>query len=72
MPRTVPGTAIASMETNSMKPLPRKFLFTTRYDMIIESSAVIGAEMKDSRKESLKAFSPLYRLNTCPNHLKVR
>ena len=29
-PRTVPGTAMASMETNSMKPLALNFFLTTR------------------------------------------
>ena len=38
----------------------------------MESSAVIGAAMRESMKESWKAFRPLYRVNTCSNHLVVR
>ena len=30
MPSTVPGTAMASMDTNSIKPFPLNFFFTTR------------------------------------------
>src|SRR5574344_2547086 len=40
--------------------------------MIIESIAVIGAEIIERRKESLKALKPLYRVNTSLNHLVVR
>ena len=29
-PSTVPGTAMASIETNSMKPFARNFFLTTR------------------------------------------
>ena len=72
MPNTVPGTAMASMDTNSIKPFALNFRFTTRYEIIMLSSAVIGAEAIDSRKESRNAFSPLYFVNTSLNHLVVR
>ena len=35
------------------------------------SSAVIGEAISESRKESLKAFSPWYLVKTCENHLPV-
>ena len=72
MPSTVPGTAMASMETNSIKPFALNCRLTTRYEMIMLSSAVMGAEAMDSRKESRKAFSPLYFVNTSLNHFVVR
>ena len=39
--------------------------------MIIERSAVIGAEIIERRKESLKALNPLYLVKTSLNHLNV-
>ena len=61
---TVPGTAIASIDTASMNPFALKLLLTTRYEMIMDRSAVIGDEMNDSTNESLNALSPLYFVNT--------
>ena len=63
---------MASIETASINPLALKLLFTTRYEMIMESRAVIGAEIKDRTKESLNALKPLYLVNTCWNHFVVR
>ena len=70
-PRTVPGTAMASMETNSMKPRPAKRLLTTRYAMTIERRAVSGAAMSDRPNESAKASKPWWRVKTWMNHLGV-
>ena len=38
----------------------------------MDKSAVIGADIKDKMKLSLKALKPLYLTNTCLNHLNVR
>src|SRR5574344_1800246 len=70
-PSTVPGTAIASIETASMNAFERNFRFTTRYEIIMESKAVIGAAIKESMNESLNALNPLYRVNTSLNHFPV-
>ena len=62
---------MASIETASMKPLDLKSLFTTRYEMIIERIAVMGAATSDNRNESRKAWKPWYLVKTCWNHLVV-
>ena len=38
----------------------------------MDSRAVMGEAMRDSTKESRKAWRPWYRVNTWPNHLRVR
>ena len=63
---------MASMLTASMKPLDLKSRLTTRYEMIIERIAVMGAATSESTNESRNAWKPWYLAKTCWNHLVVR
>ena len=49
---------MASMETASINPLDLNLRLTTRYDMIMLKSAVMGAEIKLSKNESRNAWKP--------------
>ena len=49
---------MASMETASIKPLDLNFRLTTRYEMIMLKSAVMGAEIRLSTNESRNAWKP--------------
>ena len=46
------------MDTASMKPLDLKLRFTTRYEMIMLKSAVMGAEIRLRINESRNAWKP--------------
>ena len=53
-PKTVPGTAIASIAVNSISALPLKLRFTTKYEIIIDKRAVKGEAINESKMESVK------------------